>query len=81
MALSHDGQGATPSFRQVLPALIELDLLGEDADCILRDVNVDGYRLQTWDTQERIAHDKPQHRIHYRFTHPAIHTSGWPGTV
>jgi len=42
----------------------------EYAECNeLRDVNVDGYRLQTWDTGRSVAHG-PQHAIAYRFTAP-----------
>jgi len=35
----------------------------------LRDVDVEGYRLQTWDTGRSVPNG-PQHAIAYRFTAP-----------
>lgn len=54
-------------FRNVLMALLELDLLDPEDPCVLRDVSVDGYRLQTWDTYEQCKNG-PQSRLAYRFT-------------
>lgn len=58
------------TLRRVLPALIELDLLEKDSQLILRDVDIDGYRLQTWDCQEPHRRGFPQSAIYFRFTHP-----------
>jgi hypothetical protein len=61
------------TLRNALPALIDLNLLDQNSDLILRDIDLDGYRLQMWDCQEKFRPDAPQDAIYYRFTHP----DGW----
>lgn len=45
-------------------------LLMEEDFNLLRDVNVDGYRLQLWDTGEPLREGMPQHGVVVRFLEP-----------
>lgn len=56
--------------RAVLPGLVALCLIPKDSDFILRDVDIDGYRLQTWDCGEGFSKRMSQSAIYYRLTHP-----------
>lgn len=55
---------------KALKALVALDLLEEDSDRILRDIDLDGYRLQMWDPEEKFNGVGPQNVILYRLTDP-----------
>lgn len=71
-SLEPDDQGGVyVDFRDGLAALQALELLDPDDMSKLRDVNVGGYRLQTWDTEARDRYGK--FIINYRFSHP----DGW----
>lgn len=67
-----DGNTYMPNLtlRRCLPPLIELGLLEEDSDLLLRDVDIDGHRLRMWDCQEKHRPGMPQNAICYCLNDP-----------
>jgi len=57
---------ANITLKHALFALIDLNFLLDDAACVLRDVAVENYRLQTWDLEYRCS--TGQEMVAYQFT-------------
>lgn len=53
--------------KEALPALIDMGMA--DEDLLLRDVNVNGHRLQLWETHERMQPN--HHYVYFRFMLPS----------
>ena len=61
------------TWRRVLPAIVDMGMLDPESDLILRDVDLDGYRLLMCDCREPHRQGRPQQAIYYRLVHP----DGW----